>query len=1256
MPHLPHYPTLNPMRYADLVHFDPIESVVQLRESDQKDKARDLVRTYVISDDMAQRLGDVLFPNLALEGNPDTKGALVVGNYGSGKSHLMAVISAIAEDASILDVIENAKVRKAAESIAGKFKVIRMEIGSTTMPLREILTGALTKHLGAMGVDFAFPATHEVSENKTSFEDMMARFHETYPDQGLLVFVDELLDYLRSRKDQELVLDLGFLREVGEVCKGLRFRFIAGVQEAIFDSGRFAFAADSLNRVKDRFQQVHIATSDVKFVVANRLLKKTDAQRKQIRAYLEKFAKFYGNWNERMDDLVGLFPVHPSYIETFQKVPIVEKRGVLQVLSRAIAALGDKEVPEDEPGVLSFDSFWAHLLENPNFRSIPEVGTTMDCTKVLEDKVTSAFPKKQYRPMALRIIHGLSVHRLTTNDIHLPIGLTSEELRDALCLYHPMAAQLGSSPADDLLSLVEVTLKEIRTTVSGQFISQNQDNRQVYLDLKKTDDYDALVEKKAESLSDEALDRAYYEAIKEVLGCTDPTSFTGFRIWERAIQWTERKVTKLGWLFFGVPSERSTAQPPRDFYLYFIQPHSAPKYSDEKKPDEVFFRLEKYDEGFSQPLRLYAAALELAGTSAGQKKQAYGEKADVHFKILVKWLREKFLTAIQVTHGGKKNSLSQALAGANAAGLTPSEQIFTAASRQLSSHFASVCGDYPTFSRLITFGSEGNVVAAVQDALRGLSGSPTQTGAAVLDGLGLMNGEKIDPYGSVYAKFIMDLLNKKGHGQVANRSELIQDIYGVPYFVAPGQFRLEPELLVVVLGGLIHAGEIVLSLPGKEFSATDLKELATRPLDDLIEFKHLKKPKDWNVAAIKVLFELLGLPSGLAVQVTQNDPEPVIQLNAEVMKRVEKLVLSKQEFSHGIPFWGHRLLGDDEVKKLNTDTDKAKEFLESLQAYKTPGQLKNFRYSAEEIKACEPVFETVRGVAELKAFADTLSEYTSYLNSAESVLPEDHPWRTKCHDAKKKLRDQMMLPENRKSDPFRKKAIQALQGLKNDYIAAYLDLYRHARLDHQQDKQKAALLADYRMDHLRQLAGIPSINRSQLIEIQDEFGRLKTGEAITAADLESNPTAGDFFPAMESGGGVSAEQRLSNLKSKLESTYQVWTQALVSDLDDPVTVEHLGLLKPAERKLVDDFRSEKSLPDPLPAKLVTALQQALSGLTRVAVSQGKLFAKLFPGGSPATVDEVKERFTAFTDELVKGQDRNKVRLVLEAPSSETTKD
>ena len=57
-----------------------------------------------------------------------------------------------------------------------------------------------------------------IRNNKRAFEDRMARFQAKYPDKDLLVVVDQLLDYLRSRKDQELVLDLIFLRETGEVC------------------------------------------------------------------------------------------------------------------------------------------------------------------------------------------------------------------------------------------------------------------------------------------------------------------------------------------------------------------------------------------------------------------------------------------------------------------------------------------------------------------------------------------------------------------------------------------------------------------------------------------------------------------------------------------------------------------------------------------------------------------------------------------------------------------------------------------------------------------------------------------------------------------------------------------------------------------------------------------------------------------------------------------------------------------------------
>jgi len=65
---------------------------------------------------------------------------------------------------------------------------------------------------------------------------------------------------------------------------------------------------------------------------------------------------------------------------------------------------------------------------------------------------------------------------------------------------------------------------------------------------------------------------------------------------------------------------------------------------------------------------------------------------------------------------------------------------------------------------------------------------PASRRCAVLAGLGLMSGEKIDRYASPYARHILDLLNQKGHGQVINRAELVQDVYGS----RPGRMERNP--------------------------------------------------------------------------------------------------------------------------------------------------------------------------------------------------------------------------------------------------------------------------------------------------------------------------------------------------------------------------------------------------------------------------------------------------------------------------------
>ncbi|MGC8854924.1 MAG: DUF6079 family protein [Halothiobacillaceae bacterium] len=63
---------------------------------------------------------------------------------------------------------------------------------------------------------------------------------------------------------------------------------------------------------------------------------KTTDQQVKIREYLTPFAKFYGRMNERMDEFVRLFPVHPDYIDTFERVTAVEKCEVLKTLSLAV--------------------------------------------------------------------------------------------------------------------------------------------------------------------------------------------------------------------------------------------------------------------------------------------------------------------------------------------------------------------------------------------------------------------------------------------------------------------------------------------------------------------------------------------------------------------------------------------------------------------------------------------------------------------------------------------------------------------------------------------------------------------------------------------------------------------------------------------------------------------------------------------------------------------------------------------------------
>lgn len=500
---------------------------------------------------------------------------------------------------------------------------------------------------------------------------------------------------------------------------------------------------------------------------------------------------------------------------------------------------------------------------------------------------------------------------------------------------------------------------------------------------------------------------------------------------------------------------------------------------------------------------------------------------------------------------------------------------------------------------------------------------------------------------SKYAKHVLDIVKKKGHGQVTNRSELIHDILGVEY-MSPDKLRLEPEWAVVVLVALVYSGDIVLAIPGKKFDATALGLLASTSIDDLIGFKHIEPPRDWNLPAIKAMFELLGLTPGMAQLVTQGKDEPVHQLQTAVAQTVEKLVLSQQSLQAGLTFWGRSLLGEDELATLRERLAGTKTFLESLQAYSTPGKLKNFRHDAQEIAGHRDGIKTLAEIEALQDIVRDLGTQASYLATAEALLPTDHAWVGKMRSAREDVLKDVSDASKRSQPSVRQQLARKLAALKKEYIQVYLKLHSRARLGVSEDKRKASLMQDERLKTLQKLSTIDLMPVQHLTDFQNRLAGLKSCFALTENHLETSATCPhcSFKPDAEPTGAPGSDS-LNKLDTELDALVGDWTQTLLANLDDPTTKGNLGLLKDEARTRIDTFIKDKRLPDDLSQDFIQALKEVLSGLIKVSVNSEELRKALLSGGSPATPAEMKKRFEDYLDQLTKGKEPGKVRIVLE---------
>ena len=1234
-----------PMKYKDLIQFEPVVDVIQLRQADERARAEKLVSTYVISDRMTDVILHRILPSLRFDSEKPGDGLFVVGNYGTGKSHLMSLVTAIAEHADMLDRVTHPAVAEGLKPIAGKFKVVRQETGATEKNLRDIVLEDLEKHLKQMGVNNQFPPMDKVSNNKDLLVEMMDIFQKKFPGYGLLVAMDELLDYLRSRKDQQLVLDLNFLREIGEVCELTPFRFIAGIQESLFDSPRFQFAADSIRRVKARFEQVRIVREDMAYVVSRRLLAKTDKQKKLVRKHLENFTNLYAAMAEHLDEYVDLFPIHPAYLEAFEQVTVVEKRDLLKALSKQMESLLGQDIPIEQTGLISFDWYWGILNDDPSYRSVPEIRDVQDKARVLLDRIRTAPNVKDYRPAALRIIAALAVHRLTLSDLYASIGLTPAELRDRLCLYLPVPEM----DADFLLTTVEAVLKEISRAVNGQFISHNTENDQYYLDLKKDIDFDALIDQRAASMDEAQLDRYFFEMLARGLELTDSTYVPGFRIWQRELPWTGQGMTRKGYIFLGAPYERSTAQPERDFYLHFLAPFTSLKKDVGKKSDDVFFSLAQHDTEFEKTLRRYAGAREMSSISSGSNKEQYERKADTFIRTLNNWLRENITRVVAIRWKGTEMTVPETLSKYRLTirDLSLREQVFRLASAFLGESFQEKYPNYPKFNG-IDFTYE-SMVQAADATLRAIAGSSaTRQAQVVLEGLELAHMENAQltftTEDSPFAQHVVKALYALPENKVLNRKELIS---GQANAEAEKQFGLEPEWFMIVLAALARQGEITINLPGMRIDSSTLDEASRMGVDTLVKFTAVSRPKPIPEQALKALFIGLGLPEDLITDSKKLELAP-IQLQASVETELNLTVRLLESLREGPRYWREPLLSAAELQSLRDEFGEYKNFLNSLQALNSPGKMRNFAIGQGEVRHVMRTRKVLQDIKNLYEVLQALQPQLEYIYQAEVNLPAEEAWAGTADKVRSEQLTVLKLPAQRGTPNVVARLKGGLSNLQDAYIQRYLALHAAARLDATQDSQKKRLTSDPHWTQLRALSALDFLQRSDLQKLEDRLGVLRSCPTLTANDLRSHATcpACGYIPRTADKED-SASKQLQNITTDFDGLYQQWMNALLTNLKSDSSKQNIEMLRQQEREQVSAFVKTGQLPEKITDRFVNALRDTLQGLEIISMDGTDLLLALTKPGMPCTPEELDARYRSFVAKYLEGKDPAKARIRVE---------
>lgn len=1215
------------MLIKDLFNFEEIQQVVAIGNVENE---REMVEKFVISPNLK---GDLLEFLEYLKGHkPDKNTSVdVIGNYGTGKSHLLTFLSIILSNPEMVQYIQDDELKEEFSKINREYLVVKYELPGQDKSFGDIFFYRVRKQLkDNYNIDIRpIDLKNEDKDPKELVEEILLKIKEKYPTKGLIVIFDEYSDFLKSKDSAKQNLDLQFTRQIAECSKNQDFILMLSMQEYIFSNPAYKDKADLINKIEKRFLKFNITSENIEDIIAKRMVTKTPNQIEELKNQFNTIKDKFPNIAVEEDRYINLFPVHPYLIEMLSRLTLFENRSILMFISDQTKKIQENEFPD----FITYDLIYDELIESEHtVKNNEMVKPVIDIVKSLRDIVPRL--DSQYQERAKVLIDALAIKNLvSTPDSkgEKKGGDTPEKFAENLCM---LPNSTFIDPAEDISTI----LKMLISKSEGQFISRDEKSNTFYINLNKTKDYEQMINNKAENMTewgynnevfveDFLLSELDFELTNEIAYAENNKKY----VIEDTVTWAERNSFREGILAINIGNKLKIDNP--GDYLISIKGIGSHNI-DEHDLNHIIIE-PKYTDDFKWSIRRLAAVNDFLKTKTyvDVMKSKRNTIIDTEVK---KYFKESLLDA---TIHYKTNSFTlEELGIANNITFEIFSQI---KEKLLGEDLISLYPEYPKFksdAKLSLKNIEGTIESVLKEmSLKTILSDFDLKSRRILTPLELYKDDSLDVTNSKYASII---LNK-----VENTFKNIP-ISEIVEFFEEKPYGLQKEITYLLIAILLRNGNIAISNKnGKSYSSSDFSELFKKGLSIFDELKYIRQEEGPNADAQK-LFDILELDKN---NLTNKKEYPLaLKSYIEKIDAIElKISHINNQFSNIVQNNAINIPIDEINEKIqfinNTHFEKME--IKSINDFNKP----EFDYSKENLDNIKESYELIHV---LDSF---LRDYDKFIYKGISYMENAIKWMdNEFFKQQDKIELNGIYQEsldiiNNSRKLLKEDERRPIEGKIQLFKSKYKNIYYTAHEDFVGKNVNWGLIDDIENSSVYQKLGMLSqiifINPSKFREIKIDLYDIKglRCNTFSADELDTNYHCNHCMFPQGLGKFSDIGNKLDEILAEISKLFNSWEAEILTTINDNKL--KLNQLDSSEQDIIDEILVSQKLPETIDFNVISAINNLLEDVEIKEVNFDDLYATLTSERDTLKTSEILDKVEDYIKNIVSDTDNARIKLI-----------